>query len=286
MNPGYAAGAAVMRIGILSVEVTVACRSSGVIEVLKDLFHFFPVEIGEAGATGPDFEVRVRDGSYSSFCDGEMLIETDCPAYFTAWLEFRIFEELIHRESDHLLLHAGAAACRNRGVVLPGDKGCGKTTFTACLVRDGFSYLSDDTTALSLETGKLIPLPRALHIKNSGMASALFSNGTIRLASYDGVSGRYPACYALPQARQVAKGPVEPVCVIFPCFRPGKRTSLRPLRGSRAAVLLARQAQNLSDNMQRGFESIAGLADKTPAYSLDYGHVNQAVKCVRDLLGF
>ncbi|HUU03858.1 MAG TPA: hypothetical protein VM425_20650 [Myxococcota bacterium] len=281
MNPGKAAGAAVMHIGILSVELTVACRSRRVLGTLRDLFRFFPVELTRLGGNA-DFEVRERSGSYTLFEEGQVLIDTDCRAYFTAWLEYRIFEELIHRESRHLLLHAGAVAGRNSGVVLSGEKGCGKTTLTARLVQDGFSYLSDDTTALSFENGKLVPLPRALHIKD---ASALPARGEFRLASYDGASSEYPARYALPPASQVARVPVEPSCVVFPSYKPGKRTRLRPLPGSLAAVLLARQAQNLPDHMPRGFELIAKLVEKVPAYSLDYGHADDALKRVRDLLG-
>jgi len=281
MSPGKAAGAVVMHVGILSVELTVACPLGRLLGTLRDLFRYFPVEL--SGAVGhTDFEVCVRDGSLGLFKDNRVLIETDCPAYFTACLEYRIFEELISRESRHLLLHAGAAACRERGVVLSGDKGCGKTTLTACLVQDGFSYLADDTTALSFENGKLVPLPRALHIKDASLLPAL---GEFRFASYDDASNDYPARYALPPASQITKEPVEPSCVVFPTYKPGKRTRLRPLPGSLTAVLLARRAQNLSDNMQRGFESIAKLAENVPAYSLDYGHADEAVKSVRDLLG-
>jgi hypothetical protein len=46
-------------------------------------------------------------------------------------------------------LHAAGLSDRGRGILLPGDSGCGKTTLTLALLRGGFDFLSDDTTFLS-----------------------------------------------------------------------------------------------------------------------------------------
>ncbi|MEN8221310.1 MAG: hypothetical protein ABFS56_34175 [Pseudomonadota bacterium] len=66
---------------------------------------------------------------------------------------------------SHLLFHAAALSYRGKGIILAADSGCGKTTLTLALVRQGFKFLSDDVAALNLNNGELAPYPRSLLIR-------------------------------------------------------------------------------------------------------------------------
>lgn len=66
---------------------------------------------------------------------------------------------------SHLLFHAAALSRRDKGVILAADSGCGKTTLTLALVRQGFKFLSDDVAVLGLNDGELAPYPRSLLVR-------------------------------------------------------------------------------------------------------------------------
>ena len=66
---------------------------------------------------------------------------------------------------SHLLFHAAALSWHRQGVILAADSGCGKTTLTLALVRQGFQFLSDDVAVLGLNNGELAPYPRSLLVR-------------------------------------------------------------------------------------------------------------------------
>ena len=267
-----------LRIGLLSVELTVACSSNRVLDRLADMFRFFALERGRAATARPDFAVEVQDNRYTLWAGKRKLVETDCPGFFNAFVEFSIFEKFIERENEHLLLHAGAVACRNRGLILSGPKGCGKTSLAAGLLGEGFRYLADDTAALSFADCKLVPLPRPLHVKRPDLTAGL------RLSTYERPAGDYQARYALPRARELARRPAAPAWLVFPRYRAGARMKLSPLGGGRAAKLLLQQAQNLHNHPRRGLDSIAALANNIRAFRLDYCRADQAARRLRELV--
>ncbi|MEN8215913.1 MAG: hypothetical protein ABFS56_05965 [Pseudomonadota bacterium] len=76
-----------------------------------------------------------------------------------------ILRNTLARIRSHLLFHAAALSYRGKGVILAADSGCGKTTLTLALVRQGFKFLSDEAAALGLNNGELTPYPRSLLVR-------------------------------------------------------------------------------------------------------------------------
>jgi hypothetical protein len=77
---------------------------------------------------------------------------------------FPLLELLRHRGLFHV--HAAGLARGERGVLLPGDTGAGKSTLTVTLIRAGWDYLSDD--ALLLRAGptgvEALAVPDEFHL--------------------------------------------------------------------------------------------------------------------------
>jgi len=77
---------------------------------------------------------------------------------------FPLLELLRHRGLFHV--HAAGLARGERGVLLPGDTGAGKSTLTVSLIRAGWDYLSDD--ALLLRAGpagvEALAVPDEFHL--------------------------------------------------------------------------------------------------------------------------
>ena len=56
-------------------------------------------------------------------------------------------------------IHGGAVAAARGVMIITGVQGAGKSTMTSAFVRNGFSYLTDDVSSVSLENGRAIVVP-------------------------------------------------------------------------------------------------------------------------------
>jgi hypothetical protein len=64
----------------------------------------------------------------------------------------------------YLFVHAGCAAWRERGIIIPGRSHAGKTTLTRALVEAGATYYSDDYAVIDHD-GSIWPFPRRLYVR-------------------------------------------------------------------------------------------------------------------------
>jgi hypothetical protein len=64
--------------------------------------------------------------------------------------------------SPLLCLHAGVVAGRDGLIAIPGHSGLGKTTLVAAFVRAGYGYISDESLALSRDSGVATAFARPL----------------------------------------------------------------------------------------------------------------------------
>lgn len=82
----------------------------------------------------------------------------------------RILYTMASRAQSYFLVHAGAVAYHDRGVILAADAANGKTTLVLELLRRGWNFLSDEMAALSLIDGRLHAFPRALRLREDTLA--------------------------------------------------------------------------------------------------------------------
>jgi hypothetical protein len=109
------------------------------------------------------------------------------------WFEFECAGQLIHRAADleelldafcdHarlqtacrakgvLFVHAAVAGWHDRGIVVPGRSGAGKTTLVRALIEAGADYYSDEFAVLDTE-GRVHAYPVPLSIRVSGKQPA------------------------------------------------------------------------------------------------------------------
>ncbi|EIJ43860.1 serine kinase of the HPr protein, regulates carbohydrate metabolism [Beggiatoa alba B18LD] len=76
-----------------------------------------------------------------------------------------ILRQTLAKIRSHILCHAAVLSYNNQGYIIVADSGCGKTTLSLALVKQGFKLLSDEMVAISLATGELTPYPRCLWVR-------------------------------------------------------------------------------------------------------------------------
>ena len=84
---------------------------------------------------------------------------------------------------QYLIIHAAAVERDDRVAILPGLPGTGKSTLAAALVNRGWRLFSDELTLIDIETGRIVPLPRPISLKDKSI-------DTIRAFAPDAVFNR------------------------------------------------------------------------------------------------
>ena len=69
----------------------------------------------------------------------------------------------------HLMFHAAAMERDGRALLLPAVPGSGKSTLSAALAHRGWRLLSDEFGLIAPTTGQVVPLPRAVALKNASI---------------------------------------------------------------------------------------------------------------------
>lgn len=94
--------------------------------------------------------------------------------------ELQNIENIIYNttyvEEGYFALHASAVCYGSNAFLLTGHTGSGKSTLTAWLCSNGFTYLSDDISIINISTLKVIPMKNMIMLREGG-ANVLISEG-------------------------------------------------------------------------------------------------------------
>jgi HprK-related kinase A len=189
------------------------------------------------------------------------------------------------RSHQYLMLHAGVVERGGRALILPALPGSGKSTLSAGLASRGWRLLSDEFGLVRPALGDLMPLPRAIPLKNASIpvirrfAPDAFLGPLFEKTRKGDVAHMRPPGEALLRQRE----PADPRWVVFPHYTPETEARLEPLTDSRAFTRLAHNAFNYRLLGETGFRSLAALVRRCDCYSLEFADLEAATAMLRGL---
>jgi HprK-related kinase A len=201
-------------------------------------------------------------------------------------LEWGVNWAFAMRGNHHLLLHAGVVERGGRAVVLPALPASGKSTLTAALSTRGFRLLSDEFAVVRLADAALLPVPRAVALKNESIE-------IIRAFAPDAVLGpEFPktrkgrvAHLAPSDASVAARGAAaQPALVVFPQYTPGIAAEVEPFPKARAFAKLSVNSFNYELLGPAGFDAVGALIAACGCYQLRFGELDSGVAAISRLL--
>lgn len=175
------------------------------------------------------------------------------------------------------ILHAGAVARDGRAVLLPGGSGSGKSTLTASLVRTGLAYLSDDLAPLDGRTGRVMPAPFAVCLKEGSwpVLSARFP--ALRRLRVVGSGARRRRYLDLSAAVcSTAAAGLSVGAIVFPRYRPDRLATLRrvpPLEALERLLEAGCWIPITSDHVS----ALLRVLSETPCYAIEYNGQEKGV---------
>jgi hypothetical protein len=234
----------------------------------------------------PDATIELRDagaGETALVVDGVERLRSSEGGELIGGVNQAVLE-LVNPGTEWLaMIHGGAVARHGRGIGLPAACGSGKTTLVAHLLPRGWNYLADDLIALAAPTGRIVPLPLPLSVKEG---------------SWDVLAGLYPDFMqarryetARGSSRQLAppldawdRDPVPLQAFVFPRYTAGAATTLTPISPLEALQRL------LSDRIWLGYplnqhrvEAFIAWLDDRPAYDLVHGNATEAARRIEEI---
>jgi tRNA-splicing ligase RtcB len=201
---------------------------------------------------------------------------------------FNLLRYLVHfpiawhleRTRGWSLIHASAVACGDKGVLIAGPGGAGKTTTCLGLMSRGMSLITENL--LFSNGDRIVPLPEPIRLTAESLA--LLSEDPIRLETLPFAGGvKHKSMFRAPEP--LVTRPVRPAAIFIPQFaQPG---FVRPIDSEIAAELLGatnRLTLELNDyywytaaldllwpapgNAERQLRVLQRLTASTPCYSL------------------
>jgi len=221
------------------------------------------------------YSVVVGSSAVEVFLDDVLVARVDDVAQAVEWLCWDINRAVAATTSEHLVFHAGGVQVEERGLLLPGRSGTGKSTLVAHLVRCGMRYLSDEVVALDVSDSSLLGFPKAISIDPDGVGLSSELRDRCLAASPRGDehregTERASKLYLSPS--HIRSGAVGSSCslslVVFPRYEHGASTYLRRLSSGDAVLGLVTNCVNLDRHGAAGLDAIARLVDRCHCFEL------------------
>jgi HprK-related kinase A len=186
----------------------------------------------------------------------------------------------------YLNIHAAVVEKDGQAVVMPGSPGSGKSTLCAAMVHQGWRLLSDEMALLCVRTGLLAPIPRPVGLKNQSihivqkLSQDIIINNPVHDTAKGSVAHMRPPASSVSAAGEQAR----PRMVVFPTFKAGSDTELKPLSKGKTLLKIADNSFNYNILGPLGFDCLTTLLDRTDGYQLTYSSLDSAITEITGLL--
>jgi hypothetical protein len=179
------------------------------------------------------------------------------------------------------VFHAAALADARGGVILCGQSGSGKSTLAACLLANGFRYLTDEVIACSEDGGQISGFARSLVLKKgSAFLWQRFLGDDAREGLLHFPDGSVWIEPLLLNKDGLALQAV-PRLLLFPRYAPDTPFRVTELTPAEALFRLLQTLVNARNLPDSGLGSAARLARRVTAYSLEYSDLETATAWIR-----
>jgi hypothetical protein len=198
-------------------------------------------------------------------------------------LEYLLDSSALTSFVDHVVLHSGAIAAGDFGILFPAASGAGKSTLVTALCLSGFSYLSDEFAILDVASGHLLPFPKSICLKpeGRGIVDRTFDTPA-DVVEVCRVNSQRVSFLAPPHAYPVERRATVRYIVIPHRVAAGKAALTRLARAEALGILL-QQSLNLPCQGAQGLETLVRLVEDADCLRLTYADLHDALDRVSAL---
>jgi HprK-related kinase A len=152
----------------------------------------------------------------------------------------------------------------------------------ALLGERGWRLMGDEFALLDMDSGMLLPFPRAISLKNGAIAVMEAEAEPARFGPRLAGTPKGDIRHMRPNEEALARMSegARPALILFPRF--GSAAAVRGVGAAEVFMRLTQASTNYVALGRRGFDALAGLVRKTPALAIDYPDADTAIGLVED----
>lgn len=263
---------------LLDVDFTIRCYADEWRDFLAQLWAPFLKPANDGGAN--QVEVEGDFGGWTMRFFGESAVLDHDPWSLANELRNAMFQRTLERSPNTIAVHAAVVERGGTGMLLCGPAGTGKSSLTLALLDHGWSYLSDDFAPISIESERVLPMPKPIHSKNPDVWEQLLERWQPPpWVPFPSRSFLVPAT-----AFRLTKEPIVAGIIAFPRFEPSSTPSLRSMTAAEATARCSANLHGLNrlDHLALGI--VARLGSAARACELVYGSSADALEMVDRLV--
>ncbi|HYJ52586.1 MAG TPA: HprK-related kinase A [Allosphingosinicella sp.] len=275
-----------LQIGPVAFRIGSAWRAP--IEALAKLYEGYPAPAGGIA----DFTVRLepekpwrRFVRPSVAIRGDYILPDAAPLPLSLGLlaaEMGMNLQMALGQKNWLLLHAASVEKDGRALILTGESGAGKSTLSALLGERGWRLMGDEFALLDLDSGMLLPFPRAVSLKNGAITVMEAEAGAARFGPRLVGTPKGDIRHLRPNDEAIARmgEGAMPALILFPRFGPA--AAVRGVGQAETFMRLTQASTNYVALGEPGFNALTRLVRGVPALAIDYPDTATAVGLVED----
>lgn len=180
---------------------------------------------------------------------------------------------------QYLIIHAAVLEKHGKALLLPAPPGSGKSTLCAGLTHRGWRLLSDELALIDPRSGRIVPLPRPVSLKNQSIdiLRAFAPDAVFNTTVDDTIKGSVAHMRAPRESILREHESAAPGWIVMPRFVAGNPPELKPISRARGMMSLIENAFNFDLHGRAGFDTLGYFADQCSCYEFSYGTLEEAV---------
>ena len=187
---------------------------------------------------------------------------------------------------QYLMLHSAVLEYKGVAIIFPAMPGSGKSTLCSALMLRGWRLLSDEFGLIDSESGLLVPIPRAIPLKNDSIPVIRdFSPDAVLGPTFEGTR-KGDVAHLAPTRESFARQDerVAPALVIFPKYDKSIRCNLSRQEKSLTFVKFTKNSFNYSLLQAKGFNLLASIIQNCDSFTLQYSQFDEAINTLNQLV--
>ena len=282
LNPDTETG---FRLSLLGNDILIRYASGDLSARLSEVFGHL-----ESTSSEPPRVVDIvqSDDRYWIYAPGLPAVEGIDSQHLISTLTQTVLRSAYRTCNFLIAVHAAVLSLGTKCVILSGHSGTGKSTLAGALIKDGFTYFTDEVALIDRASHQVVPAPVSLRIKEAGwdVVGSMFPDlhRMSRHVLLDGSRLRYLS----PPAGTFVKD-FSDSCpagwLVFPQYSPDEETTIAPVSRIDAIARLQSNGYDIGGLLDRNkIIEILSWLKTVDCFEMKVNQLDEAVAVIRSLV--
>lgn len=203
--------------------------------------------------------------------------------YFKGKFSMQMIQHLYQKNEEEWLgaLHASTICNGEKGIMLLGDSGVGKSTSLALLQASGYNCLADDFTPIDFKSQEIYQYPSAISIKENSLNKLLPLYPELRTTTKYHLKKQGKAIRYLTPQNNNKSSRVPCKALLFIYFQENSKTQLKAI--SKIDALNKLVPDSWISPIKKNVEVFIDWFLKTPCYELKYSNTKELLQTINNI---